>query len=194
MSMAALASPIHERSLASWKTWWDNDLVGDVAKAIRDHVDVRKLPGGGQLLLFASFNADSMKDAHTANVAESMLLTYPSDKQPSAYMLGDAVLELDKSWSGGLLGGPQDNPIKEKTRRDAALGEGQKLKKLLSYVRTSALKTEFGRSPEVTYLKSLANKRLVNRRLSFASSSSRSSSPATPSTLAATTLILGQLV
>lgn len=192
MSMAVLACPLHERSLAGWKIWWCKDLVGKVATTIRDHVDVRKLPGGGQLLRFASFNAVSMKDAHTAVVAESLLLTYPSDKQPSAYMLGDAVLELDNLWSGGLLGGVQDNPIKEKTRRDAALGEGQKLKKLLSYVRTSALKTEFGRSPEVTYLKGLANRRLVGRRLSFTSTSS--SAPATPSTLAATTMILGQLV
>lgn len=183
------------KPLASWKTWWTRDLAISVAKSLRDHIVSQNMLGKGRLLSTQSFTGDTLKDNHVASVAEALLVSYPGDHQPSAYLLGDAVLELDELWNGSLLGGENESPIVEKRRRDAALGEGQKLKKLLSYMRTSALKTENGKTPEVTYLKSLANQRKVQVKRSGSSAASTASESSSPGSFwSGTTLELGQLV
>lgn len=147
-----------------------------VAKSLQQHIETTKLPGGGRLLTTTSFSGELMKDPHVGNVAEGLLLSYPKDHQPSAYLLGDSVLYLDLMWKGALLGGQQKSALKEKVRRDTALAEGSKMKKLLSYIRTSALKADQGKTPEITYLKSLANERQVKVRRSSSASSTCSGS------------------
>ncbi len=86
-------------------------------------------------------------------------------------------------WKGALLGGQQKSALKEKVRRDTALAEGGKLKKLLSYIRTSALKADQGKTPEITYLKTLANERQVKVRRSSSASSTCSGSHRSDTTL-----------
>ena len=183
------ASP-PEKPLACWKTWWGNDLAEAVAQKLQEHINPLKLPRGGMLLHTKDFNGEVIKDQHVSTVAEALLLSYPLDRQPSAYLLGDAVIHLDRLWNGALLGGQQASLVKEKERRDNALAEGDKMKKLISYMRTSALKAENGKTPEVTYLKSLANKRDVKMKRT-SSASTASSSPC--SFYSGTTLELGQL-
>ena len=68
-------------------------------------------------------------------------------------------MHLDILLGHALLGGPNENPIKENARRDMALTEGQKCKLLLSYVRTRALKNSVSKHSDVSYLKDLANRR-----------------------------------
>ena len=167
------------KPLATWKTWWNFDMVGRIARSLQEHVE--RLPAQGRLLTHATFGAAEVKDKHVACVAEALLLSYPSDKQPSAYLLGDAILELDKAWGHSLLGSVQENPVRERSRRDDALSQGVQLKKLLSYMRTSARRADLGRCEEVTYLKSLANRRIVKPRGSPASASGSTGSTTTGS-------------
>ena len=176
---STVSSLLHGRPLAEWKTWWGGDLAKSIAKALNEHINPIKLPGHGQILETNHFTGDSLKDDHVAAVAEALLTSYPEERQPSAYLMGDAVLALDNLWKGGLLGGPKDSPIQERARRNSALATGGKMKRLLSYVRTSALKSELGKTPAVTYLKTLANRRLVNIRRSSSVSTTASSSPCT---------------
>ena len=180
-----------EKPLASWKVWWGPDVPLKVADSLVEHINPKKLPGGGRLLSTDHFTGEVVKDPHVASVAEALLLAYPPNRQPSSYLLGDAVIQLDLRWKGSLLGGHQSSPVKEKLRRDDALAEGGKLKKLISYMRTSALKAENGKTPKVTYLKTLANNRDVKIRRT-SSASTTSSSPR--SFYSGTTLELGQLV
>ena len=170
-------SPLHSRPLAHWKTWWDKDLAVAIASSLNQHIQPRNLPGYGCLLGAIHFNGDSLKNVHVASITEALLVSYPSDRQPSGYLLGYAVLELDKIWNGSLLGGASDSPIKERARRDSALAQGGRLKALLSYIRTSALKAENGKSEQVTYLKTLANQRQVRFKRSSSVSTAASTSP-----------------
>ena len=183
------SAPCQSRPLAAWKTWWDPELPKAIAESLNSHIDPLQLPGKGCLLANSHFNGNSLKDPHTANVSEAMLLKYPENRQPSGYLLGDSVMHLDVLWNGSLLGGVQNSPLKENKRRENALGEGGKLKKLLSYVRSSALKSENGKTPEITYLKGLANQRRREKTTSPASPSA--SSPR--SFYSGTTMILGYL-
>lgn len=170
---------MNARPLASWRTWWDKDLATKIAATLKQHVDPKKLPGRGTLLSGRHLTAEILKETHVASVAEALLIAYPLERQPSGYLLGDSVLQLDKMWNGGLLGGPSDNPMTESVRRENALAEGGKLKKLLSYVRTSGLKNQNGKTEEISYLKSLANKRSAGiRRQSSASTASTASTTA----------------
>ena len=188
LSKITASSPLHLRPLADWRTWWTPDIPETIAKAMKYHIKVRKLPGNGCILNTSHFNGDVIKDAHISSVAEALLVSYPKNWQPSGYLLGDVVLKLDDLWNGSLLGGAQESPIMERSRRDNALSEGGRLKKLLSYVRTSALKSENGKTAEVTYLKSLANQRPVRTKRS----SSVASTDTSVSTMSnATTLVLG---
>ena len=171
---------LHERRLAEWKVWWGQEVVEKIAKSLHEHIDVQRLPGQGQILETSSFNAGVLeKSTHVQCVAEALLRSYPNDRQPSAYLLGDSVLKLNALWNHSLLGPPhEENPIKEKSRRELALGEGDRLKKLLAYVRASALKTQYGRKAETTFLKSLANERPIRRSpTSSIASSTPSMSP-----------------
>ena len=166
-------------SLASWKVWWSSDLAAAIGKAIHSQLDVLKLPGNGMLLTKDAFTTYDLKDPYLAGLVEGMLTSYPKDRQPSAYLLGDSVLALDKLMNHSLLGPPLTNPIKERSRRDGALAEGGKLRKLLSFVRTSSLKHQVGKSPDLSYIKDLANDRVVRRKsvMSTGSSVSASASP-----------------
>ena len=166
-----------EKPLATWKTWWPKELPYSIGKSLFEHVDFRKLPGQGKILNKDVFRQGDLKDAYIAGIVEGMLVAYPQEKQPSAYLLGDAVIQLDKLMGHSLLGMPNSNPIRERSRRECALAEGSKLRKLLSFVRTSSLKHPTGRSDESTYLKSIANARIV-RGKSASSSTASSDSPA----------------
>ena len=147
------------KPLADWKTWWGADLALTIAKSVRDHVKV--LPDGGKLIELPNNKvaAADLENDRTALLAEGLLKSYPFARQPSAYLLGDAVLYVDALWGNGLLGPPSSNPMEERARRERALKEGGKLKLLLSYARTSGCKNEQGKHPNVTYLKKLANLR-----------------------------------
>lgn len=171
----SLGSP---RPLAQWKTWWGPELASQIATALHEHVDPKLLPGEGQLMDKSKFDADALNEDHVQNVAEALLATYPYERLGSAYLLGDACLQLNHLWNGGLLGLAEGNPIKDKSIRDCALKEGEKMKRLLSYIRTSGYKNDLGRSDRVTYLKTLANQRRGHR--SSSSSSFASSSPREP--------------
>ena len=149
-----------DASLASWKVWWNRETVQDIAEGLKYCVDVKKLPGQGLLLPKKDvWSSRSLEDLHVNG--EGLLTSYPKDRQPSGYLLGDALLKLNRLW-GDALPGPVDvNPLKERARRELALAQGCQLKKLLSFVRTSALKADRGRRESTTYLKSLANQRLA---------------------------------
>eukprot|EP00435_Cladocopium_sp_Y103_P075234 s37_g55.t1 len=161
-----------EKPLATWKTWWPKELPCAIGRSLFEHIDFTKLPGQGKLLTKESFRQGDLKDAYTAGIVEGMVVAYPHDKQPSAYLLGDSVIQLDKLMKHSLLGVPSSNPIRERSRRDSALAEGGKLRKLLSFVRTSSLKHPVGRSDEATYLKSIANHRIVRSKSSSSSTAS----------------------
>lgn len=170
-----------ELPLASWKTWWTPEIAETIAMSLHNHVDVTKLPRNGCILEKKEFRAEDLRDPHVAMVVEGLIKAYPIDKQPSGYLLGDAALAFNRILNYSILGPQETNPIKEKNRRDGALMEGGKMKKLLSYVRTSGLKSDVGRTCDVTYLKQLANHRVVRvnkKNGSSATSSTSSGSPA----------------
>ena len=169
------------KPMATWKTWWDPSLPRSIAKALQESTDFTKIPGGGKLLETDSFRSEDLKNPHVALVVEGLLRSYPSDKQPSGYLLADAVMYLDLAMNHSLLGPPQSNPIKERSRRDRGLVEGGKLRKLLSFVRTSSLKHTVGKTPESTYMKQLANARVVSgKSRSSVSSCASDTSPSSP--------------
>lgn len=172
MGFAMSADLAIEKPLATWKTWWPKELPCAIGRSLFEHIDFTKLPGQGKLLTKESFRQGDLKDAYTAGIVEGMVVAYPHDKQPSAYLLGDSVIQLDKLMKHSLLGVPSSNPIRERSRRDSALAEGGKLRKLLSFVRTSSLKHPVGRSDEATYLKSIANHRIVRSKSSSSSTAS----------------------
>lgn len=170
-----------ELPLASWKTWWSSEIAETIATSLHNHVDVKKLPRNGCILEKKEFRADDLRDPHVSMVVEGLVKAYPIHKQPSGYLLGDAALAFNRILNYSIFGPPQTNPIKEKNRRDSALMEGGKLKRLLSYVRTSGLKSEVGRTVDVTYLKQLANHRIVRVNKKHGSSATSSTSSGSPS-------------
>ena len=172
-----------ELPLATWKTWWSPELVETIATSLHNHVNVRLLPRNGCILEKQEFRTEDLRDPHTAAVVEGLVKAYPLDKQPSGYLLGDAALAFNRILNNSIFGGTNSNPIKEKGRRDDALLEGGKMKKLLSFVRTSGLKSEVGRTGDVTYLKQLANHRIVrvNRKHCSSTPCSTSSGTSSPS-------------
>lgn len=179
------------KSLALWKAWWSNgEVAQQVASAICHYVDTTKLPGGGKLVDLASSTKVSetdFKNTHVSQLAEALIHAYPSNKDPSGYLLGDAVLHVDQRWGHVILGQPSANPMTEKVRRDRALKEGAKLKLLLSYVRARSARTRAARDPNLKYLKELcSDKKGAGRK------GSPSPAPSTHSTASATTLIMGE--
>ena len=188
--MAAMAASF--KSLASWKTWWSGgDVAKEIAISLSKVVDPSGIPKGGMLLRLNSKNKVSegdLADPHKATIAEALLKSYPETKDGSAYLLGDACLLLNEEWGHTILGKQSENPMVEKDRRTRALGEGTKLKLLLSYIRTSAGKSERGRIPEITYLKELAQRHRQARR----DCTSPASTASSHSTLSAATLVLGE--
>ena len=164
-----------ELPLASWKTWWSSEVAETIAQSLHNHVDVKKLPRNGYILEKSEFKTEDLRDHHISAVVEGLIKAYPLDKQPSGYLLGDAALAFNRILNNSIFGPPQSNPIMEKSRRDGALAEGGKMKKLLSYVRTSGLKNEVGRTCDITYLKQLANHRVV-RVKKYGSTATRSTS------------------
>ena len=102
LSKITASSPLHLRPLADWRTWWTPDIPETIAKAMKYHINVRKLPGNGCILNTSHFNGDVIKDAHISSVAEALLVSYPKNRQPSGYLLGDVVLKLDDLWNGSL--------------------------------------------------------------------------------------------
>ena len=175
------------KSLAPWKTFWRGTSIAiDVATSIQNHIDPTKLPGKGALVTLAVATkvcGQDLDDSNNAKVMEGVLNAYPPDKDPSAYLLGDAVLHLNANLGNVLLGPESPNPVNEKSRRDTALKIGGQLKLLLSYIRTSTGRTEKGRSPTVTFLKELVVSK-KGRRKSKGSTS-------TCSTMSADTMVLG---
>lgn len=166
-AMSNLECPVSEKPLAGWKTWWGPELPTKIAKSMMEQLDAKSLPGKGGLLHFqdpcrvsaADLHGQGDHVAHISSIAEALLLAYPLDKQPSSYLLGDAVLHLNFLFGYSLIGKPVSNPIKEESRRKLALVEGGKLRMLLSYIRTRANKAENAKNDGVSYLKSLANRR-----------------------------------
>ena len=182
--------------LATWKTWWGPELATQIGESLKNNLDLRQLPRGGILVPKSDFKSDDLRDPLIGSIVEGLVTSYPTNRQPSGYLLGDSVLELDRLLGYCIFGKPDTNPIKERARRDDALTEGGKLKKLLSYVRTSACKSEVGRTDDVTYLKQLANQRVrrVNRRNSAlapsSAASSESTSPKSPTVSVSSCLVL----
>ena len=180
------------KSLAQWKTWWTGTCYAmDMASSLLCYMDPTTIPGKGQLVelkVKGKVSAGDLTDPHTAKVIEGLLHGYPTDKDPSAYFLGDAILYLNNSVGNVILGPPSLNPVNEKARRDQALRCGSNLKMLLSYVRTSSTRAEKGRSPTATYLKELALAVGKPKR----SKGGRSSPSSTCSTADAPTLVLGE--
>ena len=170
------------KPLATWKTWWSPSLARAIARTLHETIDPRLLPGGGQLLTKDYFRTQDLNDAHVSLVIEGLLKSYPKDRQPSGYLLGDAFMALDLIMNHSLLGPPQSNPIKEKHRRESGLAEGGKMRKLLSFVRTSSLKHDVGKTAESTFIKKMANNRIVRgKSKTFSSPSISNSSQCSPS-------------
>lgn len=145
---------------------------------------------GGKVVAFkvdGKVTGCDLDDHHTAKVVEGVVLAFPVDRDPSAYLLGDSLLHLNTMMGDVIFGPCRPNPMDEKSRRDTILKEGTKLKQLLSYVRAATGRTERGRSPTMTFLKELVLSR------GRPSKRSQSKSPASScSTMSAKTLILGE--
>lgn len=152
--------PVPIKSLAKWKCWWTgSSLAGEIAAAIQKNIDVSKLPGGGKLVKLQYGNKVVQADLQNSfnnKVMEAVVDSYPTDRDPSAYLLGDAVLHLNSSLQGVIFGLQKPNPVDEDARRKVALKQGAYLKMMLSYLRTIAGRANSGRCPQVTYLKELA--------------------------------------
>eukprot|EP00438_Fugacium_kawagutii_P030696 Skav213050 [mRNA] locus=scaffold364:31684:34669:+ [translate_table: standard] len=155
--MAGQGVPI--KSLAKWKCWWTGtSLASEIATAIQKNIDVSALPGGGKLVKLQHGNKVVQADLQNSmnnKVMEAVVDAYPSDRDPSAYLLGDTVLHLNNNLNGVLFGMQRPNPIDEDARRKVALKQGTYLKMMLSYLRTIAGRASSGRNPHVTYLKEL---------------------------------------
>lgn len=102
------------KTLATWKVWWDQSLACSIACSLYQSIDPRKLPRNGRLLESDVFRSEHFEDEHISSIAEGLLKSYPTDRQPSAYLLGDAVLHLDMKMKHSLLGKPHTNPCREK--------------------------------------------------------------------------------
>ena len=163
MQVVAMESQEHHnepkfKSLASWKTWWSDGHVSlAIAEALVKRVETMNLVGGSLLQLSncKKIQEHDLQAKINAQVAEAVLEAYPADKEPSGYLLGDAILRCDSVWGHVMCGKPSANPLEEKDRRSRALKEGSKVRLLLSYMRHRASRSERGRTPEVTYLKEL---------------------------------------
>ena len=155
-----------------------------IAEQLHEHMDPKKLPGKGQLVMLkgkGKVAPGDLDDYHTGSIVQALLESYPPLKDPSGYLLGDAVLRLNMLMNDSLLGPQKANPFEERARRDDALKQGTILKMLLSYTRNSSARTNRGRSPNVTYLKELALSKGRPRK---------TGSPSTSSTASAETLCL----
>ena len=147
----------------------------------RPHEGQEWLARGFELKCASKVCHEDFKDPLISQLVEGMLQSYPPERDPSSYLLGDAVLVLNKLMADVLLGAANAKPVSEKARRSQALQEGTQLKMLLSYVRASSNRSERGRCEGVTYLKELALKgREKRKRLA---SSKASSGPAALRTL-----------
>ena len=163
MQAVAMESQEHHnepkfKSLASWKTWWSDGHVSlAIAEALVKRVETMNLVGGSLLQLSncKKIQEHDLQAKINAQVAEAVLEAYPADKEPSGYLLGDAILRCDSVWGHVMCGKPSANPLEEKDRRSRALKEGSKVRLLLSYMRHRASRSERGRTPEATYLKEL---------------------------------------
>ena len=184
------------KSLASWRSWWSGKPIArELAESLQKHMDPTKIPGDGRLILLnvaSKVSQSDLQDHHKCRLAEALLHAYPPEKDPSSYLLGDAVLHLDTLMGNAILGKPSLNPMVEKARRDNALKDGANLKYLLSYIRNSAGRHEKGRSASITYLKELVS--LKGRpRKGMSSNGSETHSPLSPGgSSMATTLVLGE--
>lgn len=180
------------KPLAQWKTWWSHDDVERIAECLVQHMDPTKLPERKLVNLAAcnKVSIDDVEDAHTAKVVEGLVESYPPEKEPSAYLLGDVVLRVNLKLHGIILGHQKINPVDEKARRTEALKQGGLLKLLLSYIRGSTGRCEKGRSPTVTYLKELTRSKGRPSRKNLGSSSPAPSVCSTASTSTAVTLLL----
>ena len=103
MSRLVAMEPPLCKPMATWKTWWDSSLPRSIARALQESIDFTKLPGGGKLLETDSFRSEDLKNHHVALVVEGLLRSYPPDKQPSGYLLADAVMYLDLAMNHSLL-------------------------------------------------------------------------------------------
>ena len=173
------------KPLATWKTWWTSADAASIAAAIHSNLDSNLLPGHGNLVTLKSVGrvgpAD-LDDSHTGRILQALLDSYPVNKDPSGYLLGDSIMHLNVLMGETLLGGQKANPFEERNRRDCALKQGAVLKLLLSYTRNSSNRTTKGRSPNVTFLKELAGSKGRVRK--------GSPSPSTSSTASGETLML----
>lgn len=189
--MAGVQVP--EKPLAQWRTWWSGtDWPHKIATRLHSTIDPTKMPGSGQVVelhVKGKVTQADLCDDHTGKVVEGLLESYPPNKDPSGYLLGDACLCLNAMMGHSIFGPAKPNPIDEKYRRDAALKQGTMMKMLLAYVRASSGRTPQGRSATVTYLKELAlSKGRPGRKKSRGSKSPSSSC----STMSAATLELGE--
>lgn len=180
------------KPLAQWKTWWSPDDVERIAASLVKNIDPVKLPEKKLVNLAAcnKVSIDDVEDAHTAKVVEGLVESYPPEKEPSAYLLGDVVLRVNLKLGGIILGHQKVNPLDERARRNEALKQGSLLKLLLSYIRGSTHRCEKGRTPGVTYLKELTRSKGRPARKSPGSSSPAPSACSTASTCSAVTLLL----
>ena len=165
----------------------------EISEALVKTIDTTNLVGGKLLILENSKKIQEKDFMNVLNsqVAEVLIEHFPPTKDPSGYLLGDAVLRYDSAIGHMICGKPSPNPILEEERRKRALGEGSKMKLLLSYIRARSSRTDKGRFPEMTYLKEMwLAKKPADKR-------SKTSSP-TPSVtsdrsdLTSTTLVLGE--
>lgn len=180
------------KPLASWKTWWSQDDVAKMAACLVCLMDPTKLPHQKLVALGVSnkVTSEDLENPHTAKVVEGLVECYPPDKEPSAYLLGDVVLQVNHQLGGTILGHQKVNPVDEKARRNEALKQGGVLKMLLSYIRASTGRCGKGRSATVTYLKELTRSKGRPSRKNPGSCSPAPSTCSTASASSAVTLLL----
>lgn len=178
-------APPTVKPLAQWKTWSSGtNTAMEIADSLHQHIDPTKLPGGGKVVALTCSSKVTNVDLENTNnnkVVEALISAYPANREPSAYLLGDAPMLFNDKLNGAILGSQKANPLEEKARRNQALKQGTTMKMLLAYIRHHSGRTAKGRSPSITYLKELV---LARGRDGKKSRGSVSSSPC-PSTTSA---------
>ena len=133
----------------------------------RTQEGIKKNGMKGPLISFSSDNPEAGPDAEDLKKyvfwVRPVLKIY-RNKSPSTYLLGDALVEMNKELGGGLF------PVAAVDLVDTVLGEANAIRKMCSKVRELYRNHSTSRDPVLSELKSLLVKRATSTELPASSS------------------------